>query len=99
MSLIFFKKYDLDKDGLLSKAEIEKEPVTDIAGFSGKQLLFEPLKKFDLNKDGKLALLEIPPYHSYFGSGMTRRSSGSGFRRGAQAHAKLVVMFQNCLGH
>ncbi len=64
-----FQEYDLDKDGLLSKAEIEKEPVADIAGVRRKQLLFEPLKKFDLNQDGKLALLEIPPYHSYFGSG------------------------------
>jgi Ca2+-binding EF-hand superfamily protein len=72
-----FQEYDLDKDGLLSKAEIEKEPVADIAGVRRKQLLFEPLKKFDLNQDGKLALLEIPPYHSYFGSGM-RMSSGRG---------------------
>ena len=35
-----FQEYDLDKDGLLSKAEIEKKPVIDIAGNRGKQLLF-----------------------------------------------------------
>jgi len=57
-----FEEYDLNKDGLLSKAEIEKEPVADIARNHRKQLLFEPLKKFDLNQDGKLALLEMPPY-------------------------------------
>ena len=73
--------YDLDKDGLLSKAEIEKEPVPDISGNREKQLLFEPLKKFDLNQDGKLALLEIPPYHSPFGSGMRMRTSARGSRR------------------
>jgi Ca2+-binding EF-hand superfamily protein len=59
------QEYDLDKDGLLSKAEIEKvSSAVDITGTPRKQLLFEPLKKFDLNQDGKLALLEIPPYHS-----------------------------------
>nr|ADI18480.1 hypothetical protein [uncultured Verrucomicrobiales bacterium HF4000_13K17] len=75
-----FQEYDLDKDGLLSKAEIEKAPsAVDITGTPRKQPFFEPLKKFDLNQDGKLALLEIPPYHSYFWSGMGR---GKGSSRG-----------------
>jgi hypothetical protein len=80
-----FQKYDLDKDGLLSKAEIEKEPVPDINGNRGKQLLFEPLKKFDLNQDGKLALLEIPPYHSLVVAMPHRARSGRSTSRGSSS--------------
>ena len=73
-----FQEYDLDKDGLLSKAEIEKAPsAVDITGTPRKLAPYESLKKFDLNQDGKLALLEIPPYHSYFRSGMMMRRKGS----------------------
>ena len=62
-----FQEYDLNKDGLLSKVEIEKAPsLLDITGTPIKRVPFESLKKFDLNQDGKLALLEIPPYHSFF---------------------------------
>ena len=79
-----FEEYDLNKDDLLSRVEIEKEPVLDKTGFRRKQLHFEPLKKFDLNQDGKLALLEIPPYHLYsspfgmnsLGGGSASRGSG-----------------------
>lgn len=83
-----FQEYDLDKDGLLSKTEIEKGPAPDISGNRAKQLLFEPLKKFDLNQDGKLALLEIPPYHSHFGTG--GRRGGSSFRRGGTGSGRGV---------
>ena len=82
-----FEEYDLNKDDLLSRVEIEKEPVLDKAGFRRKQLHFEPLKKFDLNQDGKLALLEIPPYHLY-SSPFGMNSLGGGSRRGSRGSGR-----------
>jgi len=97
-----FEEYDLNKDDLLSRVEIEKEPVLDKTGFRRKQLHFEPLKKFDLNQDGKLALLEIPPYHLYsspfgmnsLGGGSASRGSGRGSRgsgSGGRASADEMI--------